>query len=147
MAAEPSDEAALNAVIRTIQPTLDKLKPEAKVEYPENSRSVRVLYLPQSFKVHGRSMTGEIAAVAHDEIGPSFKGFVLTASLQRKGEANQAVIPQTLTDPYWRTNLDVTPLGKTDKQIFWRLSYGSRMDEKILAEIRDKLKSLNDLAN
>jgi len=133
----------LKAVAESLQPILQKLNPGAKVEYSEGAQTLTITYLPQTFKVHSRSMNGEIALKAHDEIGPSYKGFVLMVSLQPKGLVNQAVTPQTMRYPYWATDMDVTPFGKTGKQLYWGLSYGSRTDYKLLYDIRFKLKSLS----
>ncbi len=143
IAEESQPRLELQAVVRALQPTLDKLEPAAKVEFEKSSPTVKVLFLPQNFKIHGRSKPGEIAAEAHDEIGPSYKGFVLAVHLESKGEVNQAVTSQTIREPYWQTNLDGTPLRGSDKQIFWALSYGSRADQKVLNELR---KLLNGLA-
>ena len=67
---------------------------------------------------------------------------MLRVSVQRRGEVNQAVTPQTIHEPYWSTDLDVTPIGKTDKQIYWALSYRPRTPENILHDIRAALKGL-----
>jgi hypothetical protein len=149
LADESTEDLALKAVLAAIQPTLDKLQPEAKVGYRKETRSIEVFFLPQTFKVHGQSMSGEISRDAHDEVGPSYKGFVLKLSLESKGEVHQAALPgtlTTLTGPYWRRDIGLTPLGKTDKQIAWSLAYGSRMDEKTLSAIREKLTKLGEPA-
>jgi hypothetical protein len=140
-AAGPPNNAELKPVFQAIQPILDKLKPAAKIE--SDGATFKVTYLPQTFKIHPILMDGEIIADARDEIGPSYKGFILDVGLEPKGEVNQLVTPQTRTEPYWHTDVDITPLGQTNKQIFWALSYGSRMDEKILVEIRQKLNALS----
>ena len=135
---KPSPE--LKAVVQAIQPALKKLEPAAKVEYSDSSESVSITYLPQTFKVHGISMTGEISPKAHDEVGPSYKGFVLQIHVQPKGLVNQAVTPQTLHRPYWLTDLEVTPLANSTKQIYWALSYGSQTNTQVLETLRAKLK-------
>jgi hypothetical protein len=132
----------LKAVVQAIQPALKKLEPAAKVEYSDSNESVSITYLPQTFKVHGISMTGEISPKAHDEVGPSYKGFVLQIHVQPKGLVNQAVTPQTLHRPYWLTDLDVTPLANSTKQIYWALSYGSQTNRQVLEALRAKLKAM-----
>ena len=88
-------------------------------------------------------MSGEISLIAHDEIGPSFKGFVFRASIQSKGEVNQGETPQTLVGPYWKTDIDVTPVNGTPSQLFWGLSYGCRTESTVLSQIRMILSNLN----
>lgn len=132
----------LHAVAKALQPILETLGPKAKIEYRD--KSLFVTFLPQSFKIHGRAKSGRINEQAHDEIGPSYQGFVLKAHLQPRGEVNQAEVPQTIQEPYWLTGLDVTPIAETDKQVYWALLYGSQMDQKLLDKIRGKLKALKD---
>lgn len=133
----------LKRTAAALAPALSKLEPKAEVTIDDDGSTLVISYLPQSFKIHGRSMTGEISSVAHDQIGPSFKGFVLRASIQRKGEINQGVTPQTLVKPYWKTDIDVTPVDGTSSQLFWGLSYGSRTESNVLSQIRTIMGNLN----
>lgn len=126
-----------------VQPVLEKLDPKPEIA-PNSGDTLLIAYKAQMFKIHFRSMTGEISPEAHDQLGPSFKGFVLHVHLQNRGEVNQAVTPQTLQEPYWRTDLDVTPLAGTPKQIFWALSYGVRTDPNMLMQLRQRLHGLKD---
>jgi len=103
-----------------------------------------LLYRPQAFKVHGRTMTGEVDIEAHDDVGPSYDGLVVKAYLQPRGNVNQAVTPQTIREPYWQTDLDVTPIGDSEKQVYWALSYGSRTDKGLLDKVRKQMKALED---
>lgn len=111
-----------------------------------NDATLTASFQTMTFKVHGRFMTGEIAKEARDETGPTHTGFLLNASLQPKGEANQAVTPQTLQRPYWLTDLDVTPVAGSDRQLYWSLSYGSRADTNTLAKLRAAVRSLGPTA-
>jgi len=142
--ADADENPALKQVAMALGPILEKLDIKADITYPSDTTSLVVSYRTQPYKIHGRSMTGEISPDAYDETGPSFKGFVLRVHLQDKGEVNQAATPQTLREPYWQTHMDVTPLGATQKQIFWALSFGSRTDTKLLAQL---MKALTDLKN
>jgi hypothetical protein len=132
----------LKQIANALRPVLEKLEPKADIAYLSSTASLVVGYRSQPYKIHGRSMTGEVSPDAHDEIGPSFKGFVLRVHLQGKGEINQAVTPQTIGEPYWQTYLNVTPIGGTRKQIYWALSYGSRTDATLLSQIRKALNGL-----
>jgi hypothetical protein len=143
IAADAPTNAQLKTVAAALQPVLEKLEPRPEFA-PSSSDTLLITYKAQVYKVHGRSMTGEIFPEVHDQLGPTFKGFVLGIHLQNLGEVNQAVTPQTLQEPYWKTDLDVTPLAGTQKQIFWALSYGTRTDAALLAELRQRLKALKD---
>ena len=142
MAADSTTNKALAAVAAALQPALVKLDPRPTLAFPEYEASLVVTYLSQTYKIHGRSMTGEVSTNAFDEVGPSFRGFVLRVHLQPKGEVNQAETPQTIREPYWLTDLGVTPIGDTDKQAYWALSYGGRTPTNVLAGLRAALKRL-----
>ncbi|MDA1138632.1 MAG: hypothetical protein O3B01_08620 [Planctomycetota bacterium] len=134
----------LKQVAIALRPVLEKIDLDADISYPSGTTTLVVSYRSQLYKIHGRSMTGEVSPDAHDETGPSFKGFVLRVHLQDQGEVNQADTPQTFQEPYWQTYLDVTPIGGTQKQIYWALSFGSRTDTKLLTKLRN---ALNDMKN
>jgi hypothetical protein len=142
-AEDDTPKPELKVALQVVQRSLDKFAPAAKVEF-DGSQTVKIMHLPQTFKIHGVSKGGEVALEAHDEIGPSARGFILTLHVQPKGEVNQAVTPQTLRRPYWMTDLDVTPIAKSDQQIYWGLSYGARTDAKLLEDLRAKLRALKD---
>ncbi|MGE5191801.1 MAG: SecDF P1 head subdomain-containing protein [Deltaproteobacteria bacterium] len=142
-AADGTPGVELKAVEQSLKPILETLDPKAKIE--SRDQSLVVTYLAQTFKIHGRNKSGAISEKTHDVVGPGFKGFVLQAHLQPLGEVHQPVTPQTIREPYWLTDLDVTPIGKTDKQIYWALSYGSQTDKELLDKIRRQLRALKDL--
>jgi hypothetical protein len=138
--------AELKPVEESLKPILQTLVPKAMVEYRD--QSLIVTYRCQTFKIHDRNKSGEISEVTRDVVGPGFKGFVLRTYLQPLGEINQSVTPQSMREPYWLTDLDVTRIGKTDKQVYWALSYGSQTDRELLDKIRLQVRSLGDtLAN
>lgn len=132
----------MKSVSKALEPLLKNLDPKPVVEISNQGNTINIQFRPQTFKIHGKSKTGEIAAEAHDEVGPSFKGFVLNIHLQPKGEINQAVTPQTVQRPYWLMDLEITQLAKTDHQIYWALSYGSQTPKDLLKGIREKLSGL-----
>lgn len=134
----------IKVVAQSLQSLWKDLEPPPKIEFVNQGRSLEIEYLPQTFKIHHTAKSGEISATAHDEVGPSYKGFLLKIHLQPKGEINQIVTPFTITRPYWLTDLDVTPLAKADSQIYWALSYGTRMNKDVLKEIRQRLRRLSE---
>jgi hypothetical protein len=141
-AAAQEPATVLRKVEEQLKPILAQLTPPPVVEQPGQTQSLVVRYRPQKFMVHGHSMTGEWSANALERLGPSYTGFVLSVHLQPLGEVNQAVTPQTIQEPYWKTYLNVTPVAGTTNQIYWALSSGSRMDEKVLASLRTALEKL-----
>jgi hypothetical protein len=140
---EKAPDEPLKVIAQSLAPILEKLHPKATVEYRTlGGKSLTITYLPQTFKIHGEFPKGfGYAKEARDEVGPSAEGFILKVYIQFRGEVGQLVVPLTIQEPYWKTLINVTPLGKTDKQISWGLSYGSHMDEKLLDQIRAKLNS------
>jgi hypothetical protein len=129
-------------VVTTLQPITAALSPAPEVK-PAGPLSLTVSYRTRTFKVHGDSKTGEYAAEAHDEAGPTAKGFVLFVEVQKRGEVNQAKTPQTLRRPYWETYIQVTPVAGSDTQLYWALSYGSQTDAKLLAQIRQAIEAVS----
>jgi hypothetical protein len=111
-------------------------------EYPKHSKSLVVKYKTRKFMIHSGSKIGKYSEKAHEEEGPSYQGFLLRLHIQKKGTVNQAIVPQTIRQPYWRTDLNVTIVDKSDRQLYWGLSYGSRTDEKLLAIVRKAVNSI-----
>jgi len=134
--------AELKVVEKALIPIFEEVEPGIKIEFRDQTLTVN--HVTQKFKIHARNKRGDFSETAHEEIGPSSTGFILKAQLRPRGEVYQAVTPQTIREPYWVTDLDVTSIGKTDKQILWSLSYGSRADKELLDKIRQALKGLNE---
>lgn len=148
MAADSMTNTALTTVATALQPVLTKLAPKPTMEFPEHTTSLIVTYLPQTYKIHPvRSKTGEFSTNVIDEVGPSFRGFVLRIHLQPKGAVIQASTPQTIREPYWQTDLDITTIGQTDKQVCWALSYAWHTSTNVLAELKTALKQLEKSPN
>ncbi len=143
--AVPTHADETNAILKQVElnlrTALSNVQQAPAFEYPE-SGELQTTYLPQKFFVHNIWMTGEIATNAHEEIGPSYKGFILSVYLQSIGDLNQKTTPQTWSEPYWQTDVDVAAVNGTTNQIFWALSYGSRTDKELLQTIRNVLKSM-----
>ena len=140
-AGDGTPDPDLERVVGAVRRTTAALTPPPQVR-STGPQSVTITYQTRGFKVHAASMTGEYAGEVHDETGPGAKGFMLGIDLQKRGEANQAVTPQTLRRPYWETYLQVTPLAGSDRQLFWGLSYGPRTDTNLLARIRQTMDSM-----
>jgi hypothetical protein len=139
---EASREAVLARVEKALRSALADLDPEPSFEYPRDTKSLVVKHQTRKFMIHSVSMIGKYSQKVHEEDGPSYKGFMLRLHLQKAGFVNQAVVPQTIRRPYWRTDLDVTVIKGTDKQLYWGLSYGSRVDRKLLKKVKSVVNAL-----
>ena len=135
---------ALLKAEKALRAALGDLDPEPSFEYSEHSESLIVKYRTRKFMVHTTTKSGRHSDKAIEVEGPSYQGFQLDIHLQEAGTINQAVVPQTIRRPYWQTDLDVTPLPGTDKQLYWGLSYGSRVSQDLLTQVKDAIKSLDD---
>ena len=144
---EPTAKKAakeLKAVEKSLRSLTETLEPKPQSTFDNNGTSLTMTYQTQKFKIHGRNKGGNISEETHDEVGPSHLGFILRVHMQRKGEINQAVTPQTIREPYWKTDLNVTRLAGSDQQLYWSLSYGSRADETTLDAIRKAIEKLEE---
>lgn len=129
---------------KALRSALAKVGNELSFEFPAHTRSLVVKYRIRKFMVHDRSKTGEVSVDAHERVGPSFRGFLLRAHVQKKGTVNQAVVPQTIREPYWQTDLDVVEVAGTDWQLYWALSYGTRTDKSLLRSVRNAITGLSN---
>ena len=64
----------LNRVAAALRPVLEKFDIKADITFADPNASLLVSYRARSYKIHARSMTGEISPDAHDETGPVPKG-------------------------------------------------------------------------
>lgn len=148
MAADSTTNTSLAMVATALQPVLTKLDPKPTMEFPEHTTSLVVTYLPQTYKIHHvREKTGVFSTNLFDQVGPSSRGFVLRIYLQPKGQIMQLCTPQTIREPYWQTDVDITPIGQTDEEINWNLSYSWHTSTNILTELRTALKQLEKSPN
>lgn len=119
---------------------------QLEFEYADSSESLLVKYRTRDYKIHGRSKMGEINEQAEVREGPGFRGFLLRVHLEDAGNVNQAVTPQTIREPYWNTDLDVTRMQGTDKQFYTTLSYGKGVDQELLQQIRQAFAGMESTA-
>jgi len=138
----PRSDTVLLRAEKSIRIALADIDPEPIFEYPKHAKSLIVKYRTRKFMIHNGSMIGKYSEKAHEEEGPGYKGFMLTINLQKAGAANQACIPQTIRGPYWRTDLNITVIKGSDKQLYWGLSYGNCVDSKLLEKTRTAVNAL-----
>lgn len=65
-------------ILARLSERLHAAAPDAVIS--TNDTTLSASFQTMTFKIHGRSMTGEIAKEAHDEVGPAHDGFLLRAS-------------------------------------------------------------------
>ena len=85
---------------------------------------------------HGPSKVGERSREAHEVVGPSHNGFLVRIHLQEPGTVNQAVVPQTIREPYWNKDIGVHRLS-SGEQVYVATSYGSKLDAAIQQRLTD----------
>ncbi len=116
---------------------IDRLaKSDIKPEVTWDGEQLKIFYHTRSFAVHDANKTGEFSKEAHDTPGPDADGFVLTIRTAANDSAMQAVTPQTIQEPYWKTQLiSLEDFDISDSRFIVRLSYGSRVKEDTLETI------------
>ena len=143
LAVAVTENATLAAALAALRPVLDRLDPPPTVEFPPDTpTSMHVFHRPQAFTVHDRYKSGQVGAAGRETIGPGFGGFVLRVHVEPRGEVHQAVTPQTIREPYWMTDLDVTPVGGTDRQLYWALAHTGATPTNVMADLRAALRGL-----
>jgi hypothetical protein len=139
---ENKPDAALLKAQSVLTAALKDLDPKVTFSYDQNLPSLVVRYQTRKFMVHGRSKIGKVSEKAHETEGPSFKGFLLRIYLEKKNQIRAAVIPQTLREPYWSTDLNIVELPGDQQQLYWTLSYGVRAPVEAKKKIRLAMESL-----
>lgn len=138
---QAADDAP-DPVLTTLQAQLDlalvDIRPRVKFEIPAGygGRSLIVRYQTRRYMIYPRNKAGRLGRELVDEEGPGDEGFLLRVHVQAKGEQNQAVVPQTLQTPYWKTYLNVYPIEDSDHQIYIALSYRGLTDKRLIRRIQ-----------
>jgi hypothetical protein len=133
-----SVDDAIARINSALAPVLKQLDPIPPVERRDGSLSVS--YHTRTYTIHRVGPKGiGVSKEVFDVVGPDTDGFMLSVNVQKRGDVNQLVTPQTVNGPYWKTDFDVTPIGNSDKQIYWALSYRPGTPENILRGLRTAL--------
>ena len=120
-------------------PLVRKHFPDAQVTRDDGGLTAK--HGTMLFTVHRELMTGEILEKTHQVEGPNFRGFLLTVSRRNGKYDGQAIVPQTLREPYWRTFIDAPATEDGKGHYVVHFSYGSRLDPeftKALFEVLPK---------
>ncbi|MCX6992650.1 MAG: hypothetical protein NT011_05825 [Kiritimatiellaeota bacterium] len=137
----------LKARLEVVMTALDP-KPDIWINPDHAVTFLRAIYLPQTNKVHRiLNKKGDLSANVDDEIGPSPKGFILYVRSEPKGSPNQLVHPQILKGPCSQTYVQVTPVADSDKQLDWRLLYGSQTDTNLLSKVKEVIEDMKHKPN
>lgn len=139
LAADPKDapDPVLVELRSKLEKELSDLKPAPTFEVGETTLKMR--YKTREYQVHRPEGQGRLSKELHTEIGPDAGGLVLNVHVQANGEVIQAVVPQTLRNPYWDTHLDVYPVADKNKQIFCGVSSRFTTDKKLIDKIKKVL--------
>ena len=87
------------------------------------------------FTVHRHWKTGEIRKETDEVEGPNFRGFVLRISVRDGKYEGQAMVPQTLREPYWQTYIDRPPTEDGKGYYVIDFSYGSRLSRAFMSDL------------
>lgn len=133
----------------TVPPTFESIMGEA--------RKLMAKYLPtavintgtdeftaqhatQEFEIHTQFKTGEIAQKAQKQIGPSVKGFMLTAQRLKSPLVTAAAnLPQTFDEPYWKRYVNSSFDPKTGQGVAVYFDYGAQLDSDFKRAILELL--------
>lgn len=95
-------------ILQSLQVHLRKVLPEIQPQSAISAgrHDVSALYQTQPFFIHTIYMNGEIAKEAHSEVGPTYRGFVLRATIEDDRFTSQTFLPQQIKRPYWTTTIN-----------------------------------------
>jgi hypothetical protein len=104
IAASSADATELpNDLVNKMRTTVRELCPDAQIEVSD--REFTAKHGTMMFTLHNTSKTGEIHPKTYQTEGPSFRGFILTVSLQKGPYRGAAVVPLTDQGPYFPPSL------------------------------------------
>lgn len=143
---ETSPDPVLTALQAQIERELHELEPMIGVDIPEHyaGKSLILRYKTRKYMVYPGSKSGRLGRELEEKEGPDDEGILLRVHVQAKGEVNQAVVPQTIDEPYWKTFLNVYPIKNAEKQIYVALSYRSRTDKDLISKLKSIAEQVDD---
>lgn len=141
--APPADPALIRLQTELTQ-QLGELQPPVVWEIPRsgNGQSLVVRYRTREYMVYPRAKTGRFGETLERQEGPDHDGLLIRAHVQPSGEVNQAVVPQTIREPYWTTFLNVYPVRGTGKQIYLALSFQGAEDSPLVRKAKQAAERL-----
>lgn len=138
-------DSELHLLESRLNTLLNRAGIQPEIEHCEKTNKVTIRFETRQYIIHRNSMAGGFSREAYIKEGPSWRGVLLTAQLHEKGQSYQALMPQTLTRPYWKTYFDLTELPNHNKNLYWSLSYGSQFSQPVRMQIIDVLRGVQDI--
>lgn len=129
-----------NSELASLRSTLERELRElqgATFEFPENSSGKTLLmrYRTREYQVYASNRAGRLSKELTSSEGPDDDAILLRIYVQTIGEVNQAVVPQTIQEPYWSTFVNVYPLRGLKEQVYMALSSRGRTDKELIKKI------------
>ncbi|MDA7880793.1 hypothetical protein N9A94_00630 [Akkermansiaceae bacterium] len=131
-------DPALVALQERFKNELRGLGAELRVEIPEGyaGKSLSLRYKTRKYQVYPGNKSGQLGRELEEREGPDDEGILLRVHVQEKGEVNQAPVPQTIQEAYWKTYLNVYPVENSSKQIYFALSFHGRTDTDLISKLK-----------
>ncbi|MEW6358658.1 MAG: hypothetical protein AB1696_20150 [Planctomycetota bacterium] len=134
-APDKAPHAALLALKAEIEKIAKDRMPGAKFTFDRGQLVVE--YQTRRFTVHSMLKTGAFTEDAAEQIGPDAAGIYVVASvLPGREYMGERMVPQTLREPYWMTDLSAHPIKDKNEHIFLAVSYGLRADKELVEAIK-----------
>lgn len=136
-AGEEAPDSVLVSLQSKLKRELRELKDAVRFEISGSSPEDRLImrYQTREYQVYTSNMAGQLSRELVKCEGPDDEGVLLTIYVQPKGEVNQAMVPQTIQEPYWSTFLNVYPVVESDKQIYIALASRPRTPKTLIQTI------------
>ncbi len=102
----------------------------------------------QEFEIHSQFKSGEVAATAHKQTGPSADGFMLTVQRIKEPvvsqsfqiQSSQTDVPQFIDRPYWKSYVNSSFDPKTGQGVAVYFDFGARLNPEFKAAMLEILK-------
>lgn len=127
----------LGAIEKSVTPVVRKYFPDAQIKVEGDSYVAKRETM--EFQVHSRYKSGEIDPKAHAEEGPNEKGFLLQVMRVKGPYEGAAMVPQSLSEPYWTTYVNAVPTADGSGHWHILLSYGVELDQSFRSELMKAL--------
>jgi len=142
---EPTASGELKILETSLAPALAGLTPTPKLSFIPAERMMQADFRAKSFKASD-SPRSRGRTPSRYEFGPDEQGFVLTAQFQDAGSPNSLSALATPEGMNWKTDIGITPVTGTPKQVSWALSHGANLDPAVLEKLRQGLQDLTATA-
>ena len=100
--------------------------PNAVIEATADEFTAR--HATQEFEIHTQFKTGEVAAKARKETGPSADGFMLTVRRLKEPLVSAAELPQFFDRPYWKSYGNTSFDPKSGQGVAVYYDFGARLN-------------------